>query len=49
MKKKILNIESKIEEIFDWIKNNKNASNDDIDTKKEELINSIENQIKGEI
>ena len=47
--KKILNIESKIEEIFDWIKNNKNASNDDIDTKKEELINSIENQIKGEI
>ena len=47
--KKILNIESKIEEIFDWIKNNKNASNDDIDIKKEELINNIENQIKGDI
>ena len=36
-------IKDKAEEIFGWIKNNRNASNDEINNKKDELIDFIKN------
>ena len=38
-------IEDKVEEIFGWIKSNRNASNDEINNKKKELIDFMKNLI----